>query len=50
MGEGDVDEFLKEVTVMSPLTHPNILLLLGACVSNTGLYIITEYVLFSILP
>lgn len=30
---------------MSPLTHPNILLLLGACVSPTGLYIITECVL-----
>lgn len=42
-GDGDVDEFLKEITVMKPLTHPNILLLLGACVSPTGLYIITEF-------
>ena len=28
---------------MSSLLHPNIVLLLGACVAPTGLYLITEY-------
>eukprot|EP01098_Paradermamoeba_levis_P010501 TRINITY_DN4408_c0_g6_i1.p1 TRINITY_DN4408_c0_g6~~TRINITY_DN4408_c0_g6_i1.p1 ORF type:complete len:373 (+),score=99.67 TRINITY_DN4408_c0_g6_i1:1397-2515(+) len=36
-------EFIKEVTMLSKLRHPNIILLLGACTRTTSLCIITEY-------
>jgi len=38
-----VDEFIKEISILSKLHHPNILLFLGASISNNGLFIITEY-------
>jgi len=39
----EVDDFLKEIKMMSKLTHPNILLFIGACVTSSDVYIITEY-------
>jgi len=36
-------EFCKEVTILSKLRHPNIILLLGACTRPNSLCIITEY-------
>eukprot|EP01130_Rhizamoeba_saxonica_P010207 TRINITY_DN4180_c0_g1_i1.p1 TRINITY_DN4180_c0_g1~~TRINITY_DN4180_c0_g1_i1.p1 ORF type:complete len:556 (+),score=63.13 TRINITY_DN4180_c0_g1_i1:22-1689(+) len=51
--KGEIDDFLKEVTIMSKLSHPNIVLFMGACIAPNGLYIITEYIhrgsLYSIL-
>jgi len=38
-----VDEFIKEIAILSKLHHPNILLFLGASISNNGLFIVTEY-------
>eukprot|EP01127_Copromyxa_protea_P020404 TRINITY_DN6833_c0_g1_i1.p1 TRINITY_DN6833_c0_g1~~TRINITY_DN6833_c0_g1_i1.p1 ORF type:complete len:525 (+),score=61.05 TRINITY_DN6833_c0_g1_i1:26-1600(+) len=41
--EGNVDNFMKEIAILSKLHHPNIMLFIGACVAPTGVYIITEY-------
>jgi len=41
--EQEVDNFLREIKLMSKLSHPNILLFIGACITSTDVYIITEY-------
>ena len=40
-----IDNFIKEIAIMSELRHPNVLLFMGSCNSNneSGQYIITEY-------
>uniref|UniRef100_A0A6B2L2B0 Protein kinase domain-containing protein n=1 Tax=Arcella intermedia TaxID=1963864 RepID=A0A6B2L2B0_9EUKA len=42
-GKEEVDDFMKEIKMLSQLNHPNIILFIGACVTNTDVYIITEY-------
>lgn len=38
-----IEDFFREVTVMSKLTHPNIVLFMGVCVRDNGeRYIVTE--------
>ena len=38
-----LEDFFKEVTLMSKLSHPNILLFIGVCVRDNGdRFIITE--------
>ena len=38
-----IEDFFKEVTLMSKLSHPNVLLFIGVCVKNNGeRFIITE--------
>jgi serine/threonine protein kinase len=37
-----LDEFIKECAVMKKLRHPNIVLFMGSCSSETKLYMVTE--------
>eukprot|EP01088_Endostelium_zonatum_P006110 TRINITY_DN18219_c0_g1_i1.p1 TRINITY_DN18219_c0_g1~~TRINITY_DN18219_c0_g1_i1.p1 ORF type:complete len:1174 (-),score=270.18 TRINITY_DN18219_c0_g1_i1:46-3567(-) len=42
MDQKTLDEFKKEVSIMSTLRHPNILLFMGACCEPGSLLIVTE--------
>jgi len=42
-GDAGMDNFLKEIKLMSKLSHPNILLFIGACITSTDLFLVTEY-------
>ena len=39
----EVDDFLREATVMKHLKHPNLVTLLGVCTREAPFYIITEF-------
>ncbi|XP_060088481.1 tyrosine-protein kinase ABL2 isoform X1 [Heteronotia binoei] len=39
----EVDEFLKEASVMKEIKHPNLVQLLGVCTLEPPFYIVTEY-------
>lgn len=39
----DLTEFLKEVTIMKEMKHPNLVQLLGICTTEPPFYIITEF-------
>jgi serine/threonine-protein kinase TNNI3K len=52
--KSDVDMFCREVTILSSLSHPNVIKLLGACLEDPSQFVIvTQYVgggsLYSIL-
>ena len=40
----DVEEFLKEVSVLSMIRHENVVLFMGACLEPPNLAVITRYV------
>lgn len=37
------ESFLKEIEILSKLKHPNVLLFIGACKTEDGLVLVTEY-------
>lgn len=39
----DVEEFLKEVSVLSMIRHENVVLFMGACLEPPNLAVITRY-------
>ena len=39
----EVDEFLKEASVMKEIKHPRLVQLLGVCTREPPFYIITEF-------
>ena len=40
--EQDLDEFLKEVSVLSMIRHENVVLFMGACLEPPNLAVITR--------
>eukprot|EP01129_Flabellula_baltica_P013960 TRINITY_DN6590_c0_g1_i1.p1 TRINITY_DN6590_c0_g1~~TRINITY_DN6590_c0_g1_i1.p1 ORF type:complete len:499 (-),score=94.40 TRINITY_DN6590_c0_g1_i1:189-1685(-) len=43
-GKFDIEAFRREVQIMSKLSHPNVVLLMGASVRPENIFIITEYI------
>lgn len=44
----DVEEFLKEVSVLSMIRHENVVLFMGACLEPPNLAVITRYRFFAV--
>jgi serine/threonine protein kinase len=42
--EKEMTKFLKELSILSQIRHPNLLLMMGVCLEESHLCIITEYV------
>lgn len=41
--EKSLEEFRKEVAILTHLRHPNVVLFMGACTEPGNLFIVTEY-------
>eukprot|EP01130_Rhizamoeba_saxonica_P009151 TRINITY_DN3718_c0_g1_i2.p2 TRINITY_DN3718_c0_g1~~TRINITY_DN3718_c0_g1_i2.p2 ORF type:complete len:168 (-),score=31.43 TRINITY_DN3718_c0_g1_i2:569-1072(-) len=45
MDDDHIINFAKEVEVVSNLHHPNIVQIMGACITHDNLFLVTEYVI-----
>lgn len=50
VSEEDRENLVKEVTVLSQLRHPNVVLYIGACLTPPNVCIVTEWYVSAIAP